>query len=254
MDNGPKIQSIDRAVLILKCFSEKRKELKLSEIADELDLSKSTVHGIISTLRYHGLIDQDEATQKYSLGLYLMELGDIVTNSLNIRNITTPIISAVCNKLDETVHIGKLDGGEVVYVDKMESNQSMRIFTNIGARNPAYCTGVGKAMLAYLNQETVFKILPEKLEQITLTTIADKSDLIKELNKIRENGYCIDNEENNIGLTCVAAPIFDYSGKAKYAISVSGPTIRMTEEKISEAIGIVKEAAKEISYRLRFKE
>lgn len=254
MDSGPRIQSIDRAVQVLKCFSEQNKELKLTDIADELGLSKSTVHGIVSTLKYHGLLDQDNSTQKYSLGLYLMELGDIVSNSLNIRRITTPVIEDVCNKLNETVHIGKLKGKEVVYIDKIESNQSIRLFTNIGASNPSHCTGVGKCMLAYLDYDTLIDNLPEKLEARTEHTITERAELLKELKKVRENGYCLDDEEFVEGLTCVAAPIFDYSGKAKYAISVSGPTMRMTDEKIKEAIKIVKDAAMKISHELRFKE
>lgn len=254
MNNGSKIQSIDRAIQVLKCFSEQKKELKLTEIADEIGLSKSTVHGIVSSLKYHGLLDQDEATQKYSLGLYLMVLGETVSKSLNIRNITSPVIQDVCNIVNETVHIGKLDGSDVIYVDKIESMQSMRIFTNIGAKNPSYCTGVGKSMLAYLDEETVLSLFPDKLESKTTNTITDKSELIKELKKIRENGYCLDNEEYVEGLICVAAPIFDYSGKIKYAISVSGPTVRMTEDKIYETIEVVKNAAKKISYKLHFKE
>lgn len=254
MDSKGRVQSIDRAVGIMKLFNEDRRELKLSEISDYLDLNKSTVHGIISTLKYHGLIDQDEETQKYRLGLFNMSLGELVQKSLDIRDITTPVIEKVSQILDETVHIGTLDEMDVVYIDKKESNQSMRIFTNIGARNPAYCTGVGKAMLAYKDEDLIRKMLPEKLEALTPKTITDKSRLTNELAKIREQGYSFDDEENNIGLTCVAAPIFDYSRKAKYGISVSGPTIRMTNEKIEEAIEVVKAAAKEISYKLGYKE
>lgn len=254
MDSKGRVQSIDRAVAILKCFSEKRKELKLSDISAELDLNKSTVHGIITTLKYHGLIDQDEETQKYRLGLYLIELGDIVSKSLDIRAITSPIIADVSKRLNETVHIGTLDDMEIVYIDKVESSQSMRIYTTIGARNPAYCTGVGKAMLAYLDEEKILSKLPDKLEAITPKTITNKEDLLKDLAKIRENGYSFDDEENNKGLTCVAAPIFDYSGKVKYGISVSGPTIRMTDDKIKEAIKVVKEAAMEISQKLGYKD
>lgn len=254
MDSKGRVQSIDRAVAILKCFSEKRKELKLSDISAELDLNKSTVHGIITTLKYHGLIDQDEETQKYRLGLYLIELGDIVSMSLDVRAITSPIIADVSKRLNETVHIGTLDDMEIVYIDKVESSQSMRIYTTIGARNPAYCTGVGKAMLAYLDEERILNKLPEKLEAITPKTITNRDELLEDLAKIREKGYSFDDEENNNGLTCVAAPIFDYSGKVKYGISVSGPTIRMTDDKIEEAIKVVKEAAMEISRKLGYKD
>lgn len=253
METVGKIQSVDRASLIIKLLAKKESPMKLTEIADELDINKSTLHGIISTLKYHGFIDQDKETQKYRLGMYLVQLGNIVIKSFDIRTITSPIITEVCEKLSETVHIGMLDGYEVVYVDKKESNQSMRIFTTIGARKPAYSTGVGKAMLAYLDEDILSYSLPNSLEKITDNTIADKKALLDELKKIREDGIAFDNEENIEGLTCVAAPIFDGTGRAKYSISVSGPTIRMTQQKINEAIHVVKDAAKKISEELGYR-
>ncbi len=254
METVGKIQSVDRASLIIKLLAKKESPMKLTEIADELDINKSTLHGIINTLKFHGLIDQDKETQKYRLGMYLVELGNIVTKSFDIRTITSPIIAEVCEKLSETVHIGMLDGYDVVYIDKKESNQSMRIFTTIGARKPAYCTGVGKTILAYLDEDILNNGIPESLEKFTNNTITDKKLLLEELKKIRESGIAFDNEENIEGLICVAAPIFDGTGKAKYSISVSGPTIRMTEEKINEAISVVKDAAKKISEELGYKE
>ncbi len=253
MERTGRVQSIERAIAIIKLFNENRLEMKLSDIAEELDLNKSTVHGIISTLKYHGIIDQDEETQKYRLGLYNMVLGEMVQKSLNIRNITTPIIDRVSAQLNETIHIATLEDNEVVYINKKESTQSMRIYTQIGARNPAHCTGVGKAMLAYNDLDTLKNTLPEKLDSLTPYTITDKADLIKELIKIRQQEYSIDNEENSIGLTCVAAPIFDHKGVAKYGISISGPTVRMTEEKIQESIRVIKDAAEEISHKLGYK-
>ena len=253
MDNTKRVQAIDRAVAILKCFSEQRRELKLTDIADELGLNKSTVHGIITTLKHHGLIDQNEENQKYRLGLYILELGDILISSMDIRNVASPIIKDICAKLEETVHLGALDNMDVVYIDKQESNQSMRIFTTIGTRNPAYCTGIGKAMLAYVDTETLVEQLPENLERFTQNTLTEKAELLKELESIREKGYAMDNEERIEGLTCVASPVFDHTGKAKYSISVSGPTIRMTKEKIEETVKLVRESAAEISSRLGYK-
>ncbi|MFA5575930.1 MAG: IclR family transcriptional regulator [Tissierellaceae bacterium] len=248
-----KVQAIDRAIRILKLFSEERKELKLTEISEELDLNKSTVHGIISTLRYHRLIDQDEETQKYRLGLYLMELGERVANSMDIIQISHPIIDELCTTMEETVHLAALEGKEVVYIDKKESNQSIRIISAIGARNPAYCTGVGKAMLAFKDVDEIYESLPDELVQLTPNTITDKEELLRELEEIRLQGYALDNEENSAGLTCVAAPIFDSTGKAVYAISVSGPTMRMNYKQIEKAREIVMESTKKISKELGYK-
>jgi len=246
------VQSVDRAIQILKLFSEDRKEMKLTEIANELDLNKSTVYGILSTLKYHGLIDQDEKTQKYRLGLYLMRLGNLVANSIDVINIAHPIIEEVSHRLNETVHLSKLDRLEIVYLDKVESNQSVRISTAIGTRKPAYCTGMGKVLLAFSDLNEVEKSLPDKLQVFTPNTVIDKKVLLEELRDIKKIGYAIDREESEIGLMCIAAPIFDYNGEVKYALSVSGPTPRITGERLEKIINIAKDAARKISYKLGY--
>ena len=254
MSDLERVQSIDRAVSILKCFTENKRELKLSEIAEQLGLNKSTVHGILSTLKYHRLISQDEKTQKYRLGLYLIELGEHVICSMDVRSIAYPIIEEICKELEETVHVVILDGIEVVYIDKKECDKSIKISTKIGARNLAYSTADGKVMLAYLDLETQMKMIPENIEKLTPNTIINKQMVIKELAEIKKRGYAFDYEENIVGLICVAAPVFDYSGQAKYGISVMGPTIRMTEEKISQTINVLKNATNRISYLYGFRE
>lgn len=248
-----KVQSLDKALNIMKLLAEKGQDMKLTEISDELDINKSTLHGLMSTLKFHGFVDQDEETQKYKLGIYLIQLGERAARSLDIIKLTSPTIDAVSKKLQETVHIGRLDGRDVIYVNKKESEQSMRIYTTIGTRNPAHCTGVGKAIMAYIEDENFYNNIPDKLESITAKTITSKKKLFKEFQEIRERGYALDDEENNVGLTCVAAPIFDHTGKVRYGISVSGPTIRMTENKIKETIQEVKDAALEISRKLGYK-
>lgn len=247
------VQSVDRAISILKCFNERKRELKLSEISDELCLNKSTVHGIINTLKLHGLIQQDEKTQKYKLGLYLIGLGELVVSSIDVRSIGYPIIEEICQILEETVHVGVLDCTDVVYIDKKECDNSVRISTKIGSRNPAYCTADGKVMISYLELKKQMLIVPDNIPKFTRNTITDKLELIEELGRIKERGYAIDNEEYETGLVCVAAPVFDHSGFVKYAISVTGPTIRMTEEKITESIKVLKDAAHKISFKIGYR-
>ncbi|MDO5688771.1 MAG: IclR family transcriptional regulator [Tissierellia bacterium] len=254
MSKAVRIQSIERAIRILNCFSEKRRELGLTELSLMLDLNKSTLHGIVSTLKEHGFMDQDPETQKYRLGLKLAELGNIVQQSMDIVRISKPYIDHVSEILEETVHIAVLDGKEVIYLEKKESYQSMRIMTNIGARNVAYTTGVGKVILAYLEPEELENHLPETLISLTPHTISNRDALITELQRIREQGYGMDNEENVLGLTCVAAPIFDKGRVIRYGLSVSGPSVRMTPEKVDESIRLVKEAASKITDILNFSE
>lgn len=253
MGRTGRVQAIDRAVMVLDCFTEQKPELKLSEITEMLDINKSTLHGIIATLKYHGLMAQDENTQQYRLGLKHIEYGQRVQNSIDISSIARPIIQRVCDELEETVHIGTLDRDEVVYIEKNESQQSMRIFTTIGSRKPAHATGVGKAMLAYLDQEDLNKVIKDEMIGFTPNTIINKELLKIELAGIRDRGFAYDNEENILGLSCVAAPIFDYTGNVKYGISVSGPTMRMSDEKMEKAISAITEAALEISRRLGYR-
>lgn len=253
MEVGKRVQAIDRAMMILELFSDTTRELKLTEIAEQLDLHKSTAFGILNTLKYHGLISQNDENQKYCLGIRLVELGNLVINSMDIHHIASPLLSEIRNTIEETVHLGMLEGLEVIYIDKQESFQSMRIFTTIGTRNPAYCTGVGKAMLAYLDPELVNSKLPNELKAFTSQTITSKLALLENLSEIRKNGFAMDHEERIEGLTCVAAPIFDHTGQVRYAISVSGPTIRMTDEKIQETIQLLKKASSDISSKLGYR-
>ncbi len=250
-----KVLSVDKALLIVKLLAEKGRDMKLTEIAEELDINKSTLHGLISTLKFHGFVDQDAKTQMYRPGLYLIDLGDIAARSLDIIRVSLPIIEAVRDKLQETVHIAKLynDNRDVIYVNKKESGQSMRIFTSIGATNPSHCTGVGKILLAYLNENALERLLKYDFEAYTPNTITDRDAFVKHLAVCRKAGYAVDDEECSIGLRCVAAPIFDHSGKAVYGISISGPTVRMTEEKMQSYIEIIREAADEISKKIGYK-
>ena len=253
MKDLSRIQSIDRAVAILECFNEEKKELRLSEISEKLGLNKSTVHGIATTLKYHGFISQDKETQKYRLGIRFIEFGDLVTNSLNIRNATLSVIDEVCGKIEETIHVAILDGLDIVWIEKKECNKSIKTSTKIGARLPAYTTADGKIILCYQDKDKINNYLPKRIPKFTPNTITGKAGFIKRLEEARKNGYIIDNEEFVEGIKCVAAPIFDHEGNVRFSLSTTGPAFRMTEEKIEELVIIITEAANEISRRIGYK-
>jgi len=247
MKNLGRVQSIDRSVAIIECFSKSKRELKLSEIANMVDLNKSTVHGILNTLKYHGFISQDESTQKYRLGTRFIEYGDMVVNSMDVRNVAYPLIDSICDKIEETVHIAMLDESEIVYIEKKECNRSIKTSTKIGVRYPVHATADGKVILSYLSENVVDKYFPLDMSE------SDKHRIIKKLTMIKEQGFGIDYEEAMKGIICVAAPIFDYRGLVRYSLSVTAPTVRMTDEKIEESVIIVKEAANNISYSIGYK-
>ena len=253
MKDTGRVQSIDRAVAILECFSENRCELKLSEIASRLDLNKSTVHGLLNTLKYHRFIDQDPETQRYRLGLRFLGFSDLVISSIDVGNIASPVIERVCEEIEETVHVAMLDGSDIVYIGKRECNKSIKTSTKIGARFPAYYTADGKIILCHMNREKVDELLPGKIKRLTPATITDKQELMKALAEMKEKGFAVDNEGVIQGLSCVAAPIINHTGEVKYSLSVTGPTVRMTEDKVREYAQIIKEATNEISYKIGYK-
>lgn len=253
MKDTTRVQSIDRAVKIIECFNEERKELKLSEISERLGLNKSTVHGIITTLKYNGFISQDNETQKYKLGIRFIEFGDLVINSINIRNAVLPVIDEVCAKIEETVHVAMLDGIDVVWIEKRECTKSIKTSTKIGARLPAYSTADGKIIICYQDNDKIINYLPKRIPKHTQNTITNKAQFINKLEEMKKNSCAIDNEEYIEGIRCVAAPIFDHDGKVRFSLSTTGPAFRMTDERIKEIVVIIKEAANEISHRIGYK-
>ncbi|NLJ57746.1 MAG: IclR family transcriptional regulator [Tissierellia bacterium] len=247
------VQSIDRAVAIIECFTKEKKELKLTEVSNKLGLNKSTVHGIITTLKHHGFISQDESTQKYRLGIRFIEFGDLVMSSINIRNAALPLINEVCLKIEETVHIAMLDGADVVWIQKQECDKSIKTSTKIGAKAPVYTTADGKIILCHQDKDKINCYIPEEIPKFTSNTITDRPEFIKKLEEMKNKGVAIDNEEFVEGVKCVAAPIFDHNGDVKFSLSVTGPAFRMTEEKIKRLTTIIKQAANELSYRIGYR-
>ncbi|AEF94774.1 transcriptional regulator, IclR family [Desulfotomaculum nigrificans CO-1-SRB] len=242
------IRSVGKALTIINYLAESPGEMPLVKIASKLGMAKSTVHGLLSTLKDFGYIEQSPFTGNYKLGIRLFELGSIVANSFDVRTIAAPYIQQLVDKIEETVHLVTLDKGEVLYIDKRESHQSLRIVSQIGMRLPAHCTGVGKALLAYLPPEELKYLIKTKgLPRYTQNTITDPEKLEEELRRVRERGYAVDVEEIMESLCCIAAPVFDHTGKAVAAISVSGPTARLEGERFDMIVTMVMQTAKEIS-------
>ncbi|MFZ5754491.1 MAG: IclR family transcriptional regulator [Bacillota bacterium] len=255
MDNGNHIRSVVKALSIIDILAAARGELALAEIAIQLNQAKSTVYGILATLRDFGYVEQSPFTGKYKLGLRLFEVGSVVANRWDVRGAAAPHIQKLVEVLQETVHLVVLDKGEVLYIDKRESSQSLRIVSQIGIRLPAYCTGVGKVLLAYLPTCEIRRIIGGKaLQSFTNKTITDFRKLEAELARIRELGYAVDNEEFMDGLRCIAAPIRDYNAKVCSAVSVSGPVSRFSGENFTRAVTLVTQTAAAISADLGFRD
>ncbi len=245
------IQSIERAANVLELFLTTSPELSVKEISEKLQLSKSTVHGIIKTLEHRGYLQQNPEDLKYKLGIKLFTLGNFVGKHLDIGNIARPIIRDLADELNETVHLVTLQRDEVVYIEKVEGPRALTIYSHIGKRAPVHCTGVGKAILAYLSEIEVDRLLSSaSLEAFTEHTMTDVNQIKKHLVSVRETGYAVDDEEIELGLKCIAAPIFNHKGNVIASISCAAPKMRLDEEKQPKVIAGIKRAASEISTSL----
>ncbi|MGB9866504.1 MAG: IclR family transcriptional regulator [Bacillota bacterium] len=255
METSHLIKSVAKAMKILDVLAEAQDELALHDVAGKLGIAKSTAYGILTTLRELGYVEQSAFTGRYRLGLRLFELGSIVARRWDVRAVAAPYIEQLVDELGETVHLVILDRGEVLYIDKRESRQSLRIVSQVGMRLPAHCTGVGKVLLAHLSPAELKWIISSKgLPRFTRNTITDPKLLEQELIKVRAQGYAIDNEEIMDSLRCVAAPIRDHTGKVCAAISVSGPVARLSGDNLRRATDLVTSTAAEISRGLGYRE
>ncbi|AGY76607.1 IclR family transcriptional regulator [Clostridium autoethanogenum] len=249
------IQSVDRALQILECFSKEENELGVTQIANMLDFYKSTTFGLLSTLENRGYLKQNPESGKYRLGIKLFELGKLVEENMDLRTSAIPYLKGLVDKYGETAHLAMKDGNEVIYIDKVEGKNAIGIINSqVGRVARMHCTGVGKAVLAFMSEEDIEKIIENiKFNRYTSNTITDKNKLKEELKKIRKKKYSVDNEEIEIGLKCVAAPIINYDDEAVGSISVSGPTSRMNDEKMNLIAEDVKKVSIEISRVLGYK-
>lgn len=247
------VQSVDRALSILELLSDYEQGLGVTEISKITKLHKSTVYRLLSTLIYKGFVLQDPATNKYKISLKLYELGIKKLKDIDILKASEIYLRKLMKEVNEVVHLVVRDNYDIVYIDKVEADNTIRMASTIGKRSPMYCTSVGKVMLAYLSDNEVKKVWENsKIEEYTVNTIIDFDKFEQELFNIKKNGYAVDDEENELGVRCVGAPIFNHNGTIEGAISVSGPTMRITKDKIDEIAVKVKKYASLISKELGF--
>jgi IclR family KDG regulon transcriptional repressor len=241
------VRSIERALAILGCFHSDHPLLSISEIAERVSLSKSTVHRILTTLKAWGYIQQDEVSSKYQLGLKIFELGTIVGNSMALRQAALPVLEQLGHETQETVLLVAYDAGEVVYLDVLECPQPVKIDARPGKRLPAHCTASGKAFLSVLPQEEVERVLSRPLVQRTPKTITAPAALRSELALTRQRGYSISDEEYDAGIRGVAAPILSTRGSLWGVVSVAGPAFRLSDSVLQHLAERTVAAAQQIS-------
>lgn len=250
-NEGVVIQSVLRAIKVLECFTGKNVELGISEISEYMDLSKSTVYGLVNTLKATGFLEQDINNKKYRLGIKLFELGNLVYSRIDLRDEARHFCMELSEKYGMIVHLATYDKGEIIYIDKLVNNDMQIASSRVGRRAPMYCTGIGKAILAYVDDEYLDKyIFSKQLIKVTKNTIVARERLIEELKTSKERGYAVDDEEIEIGLRCVAAPIFDNKLYPIAAVSISASYRRINDKIIENISKDVKLCARKISERM----
>lgn len=253
-NNDNSVQSLYRAMLLLEELASHQDGCGVTYLSNLTGLHKSTVHRLLNTMLSRGYVEKNSETDKYSLGMKILYLGSAILDRMDIRKIAKPLLEGLCSRTDEVVHLSILDNGEAVYIDKVESpNKSIRMYSQIGKRVPLHCTGVGKILLAWLPDREVEYILDKQgMEAYTPNTITDIDAMKEHLKLIRKIGYAFDEIEHEEGIRCVAAPIYDINGKVIASVSVSGPVLHVTKERMPELTEEVIKTAKSISYQLGY--
>ncbi|WP_420963385.1 IclR family transcriptional regulator [Brucella sp. IR073] len=244
-DGGAK--SLRKMALVLDSFSRAKPSMTIAELSAASGLPKATVHRIVVSLRDVGMLDQDGRRQGYRLGLKMFHYGSSVMASLDTPTRAHPHIARLQQLTGEVIHFHIFDGSQMVCVEREEMSASS--LTTVQAA-PTYCTSVGKAFLAFQNEELIRKIAGEGLRAYTANTITDLDSLTAELEKVRAQGFAVDNEEIEIGLRCIGAPVRDSSGRVFAAVSVSGPAERMPDGRLMGLAPAVIQTANDISAAL----
>jgi len=242
------IRSVDRALDILECVATRNGELGVDQIAAATDLPKSTAFRVLATLVGRRLLERDAQSQTYRLGMLALVIGARAMGDLDLRRAARPHLEHLMAGTGETVHLSILSDDSALCIDKIDASRSMRMASFVGFLDPLHCSGVGKALLAFQDEPVRDQLMARmRFEPHTPHTVTDPAALARQIAEIRQRGYAIDDEEIEEGLRCVAAPIRDHSGAVIAAVSISGPTTRVTMASLGELAAAVEDCARSIS-------
>lgn len=247
------VQSLERAILILEAVATRAEGMSLKELSEVVNLHPSTVYRLATTFAEHGYVEKNTNNGRYCLGLKVMELGSFLMGSMELRTEAQPIMKRIVEETRETVHLAILDDGQVVYIDKRDPVDMMKMYSQIGKRSPVHCTGVGKVLLAFEKDEMIKSIINKwGLKRYTATTITKQDNLWEEIWAIRSRNYAIDDGEHELFCRCVAVPIRDYRGKVVAALSVTVPEQKFTVDYKAKLLTLVQDAGTAISQRIGY--
>ncbi|UCH38494.1 MAG: helix-turn-helix domain-containing protein [Gammaproteobacteria bacterium] len=246
-----KNQSLTRALTLLERLAESPKGLHLTDLSYQLGMPAATVHRLLNTFEEMNFVEQDAEQGLWFVGLKAFTVGNAFLNRRDFAAIARPHMETLVEQCGETVNLGVIDDGEVVFISQVESREVMRMIVRLGSRSPIHASGVGKAMLANMSEQRIARILERRgLARFTEKTIDNPALLRDELEQVRQRGYALDDEEHAVGLRCVASAIFDENGQALAAISLSGPKARIVDARLGELGYSIRQTADEITREL----
>lgn len=241
------VQSLDRALRILAIVAE-ADGLSLSEIAARSGIAASTAYRMLTTLERHGMVEFEKTAQLWSVGVATYRIGAAFLRRRKLADRSRAVMQELMEKTGETANLGLAEDNSVVFVSQVETHQAIRAFFRPGTRSPFHASGIGKAILSHLPADRVSAILRKTgLEAYTSRTLSDPTALARDLWESRIRGFAVDDEERNLGMRCVAAAIFNEFGEPTGGISVSGPTVRVTPERVAQWGPLVREAAEAVT-------
>jgi IclR family KDG regulon transcriptional repressor len=230
------IQSLARGLNILALLADADEPMGLTEIAQKLSVDKSTAFHLLRTLASNRFAEQDPKDRRYTLGLRVVELSRRALDRIELRTVAKPCLKLLQQRVGESAHLAVLGGGHVVYVDNVASDATLNVHTEIGHRAPSHCTAIGKALIAWLSPEDLKGLVDgAPLTRFTPRTITTLRELIPHLETVRERGYAVDDEEFDAGVRCVATAVRDYRGEVVASVGISGPTVRLTLERMAKS-------------------
>jgi len=249
-------QTLAKGLLVLEAVAANHhaRGIRLVDICKDLNFNKTTAYRLVSTLEHLGYVVKDPESERYHLGLKLLSLTSSLLESFEVRSIASPFLNELMLQTKQAVHLVVLDQEvcEVVYIDKVDSPQPVRMYTTIGSRYPANCTAAGKAIMAYLPSHVLNPML-NHLRASTPNSIISADQLRLELENVRVKGYSFDNEENVVGVVCIGAPIFNHLGKVIASISISATLITIKPDEFLNLHPLVQEAAARVSQKMGYR-
>jgi len=246
--------AVERALAMLEAVAPEPDGLSNAEISRKLNIPKSSASYILRTLEARSYLTRDEESGKYRVGLKILSLSRGALSGLDVRGVAQPIMRHLMQQTGLTCHLAILDGPDAVYIEKVEPEGFIRMDTWVGRRMRVHATSVGKAMAAHIPQEQLEHLLHKSgMEKRTVKTITTMPRLLKELEKVRAQGYAVDDEENNIGARCVAAPVFGERGAIEAALGLSGTTQQVSAQTMPRIIEALKDSARHISMGMGYR-